>query len=539
MHRHRGGAWAALAVLMIVGVAYTAQVDTRMDQSAFFADDSPPARADRFLRRHFGGALFIQVHADADFASAALLRQWSALADRLETLPHVSSVQHIGQVVGQLNAALAGQRRIPDTDAQVKLLYRFMEGAPGVEQMITSDRQQGVMHVKVNTGDLDAIDETLRAVESMTEDLPDRMTPVAASGEPSARRWLVEFVAGRVETIARRADVPLDEGASARLRRALVAESPAPAASILERDLAAQLLSPESLVDLRGDEALARKVAQRLLGPEAGREADLEALFPDDRGTVEDILFAADTDVPAVWRRVRAEAWVEQLAQTGLTIPGGDAGVRFRTRVRDELQVLFAPEAEVAIPAGDGAGRRAFEATVSGLPVLHRGLSRSARRNQIASLGVALGLVVLLLCLLFRSLRFGLAAAVPTVVTLAVVYGAMGVLGVHLDIGTSMLASLIIGAGVDYAVHLVAAYRRARGAPDPLRYAVEETGTAVWTNALMVAAGFYLLTLGEARTLQNVGGLTAAAMMVAALSTFAAVPALLPRATKADRSDFG
>jgi hypothetical protein len=42
----------------------------------------------------------------------------------------------------------------------------------------------------------------------------------------------------------------------------------------------------------------------------------------------------------------------------------------------------------------------------------------------------------------------------------------------------------------------------------------------------MVAAGFFVLTLGEARPLQNVGGLTAAAMITAALGTFLIVPAL-------------
>jgi hypothetical protein len=51
-------------------------------------------------------------------------------------------------------------------------------------------------------------------------------------------------------------------------------------------------------------------------------------------------------------------------------------------------------------------------------------------------------------------------------------------------------------------------------------------GRAIWTNALMVAGGFVVLTMGEARPLQNVGGLTATAMMAAALATFAAIPLL-------------
>ena len=107
----------------------------------------------------------------------------------------------------------------------------------------------------------------------------------------------------------------------------------------------------------------------------------------------------------------------------------------------------------------------------------------------------------------------------------------MGALGVHLDIGTSMLSSLIIGAGVDYGVHLLASWRREPGEA-PLQAAgraASASSEAIWTNALMVAAGFFVLTLGEARPLQNVGSLTAAAMLCAALATFWVIPLLALR----------
>jgi predicted RND superfamily exporter protein len=45
----------------------------------------------------------------------------------------------------------------------------------------------------------------------------------------------------------------------------------------------------------------------------------------------------------------------------------------------------------------------------------------------------------------------------------------------------------------------------------------------------MVAMGFYVLTLGDARPLRNVGGLTAVAMIVAALATFVVIPVLANR----------
>ena len=112
--------------------------------------------------------------------------------------------------------------------------------------------------------------------------------------------------------------------------------------------------------------------------------------------------------------------------------------------------------------------------------------------------------------------------------TLMVIYGGMGLLGVRLDIGTAMLASLILGAGVDYAVHLTSAWHVRAGEPlrDAAAWAANYAGPAIWTNAIMVCVGFFVLTLGEARPLQNVGSLTATAMIVAALATFICIPVL-------------
>ena len=42
----------------------------------------------------------------------------------------------------------------------------------------------------------------------------------------------------------------------------------------------------------------------------------------------------------------------------------------------------------------------------------------------------------------------------------------------------------------------------------------------------MMAVGFFVLTLGDARPLKNVGGLTAAAMIAASIATFIVCPLL-------------
>ncbi|MEL7372096.1 MAG: MMPL family transporter, partial [Myxococcota bacterium] len=264
---YRGPAFAVVIACTAAGAYATTQVDTRMDQSAFFSFDSPPARADRFARRHFGGAVFIQVHATADFSSPGVLRAWTRLADEVSTLSHVSSVQHIGQVVAQLNAALAGARRIPDTDAQVKLLYRFLAGDAAVEQLVTGDRKQSIMHIKVSTADLDELDQTLAAIERLTADsLPRRLRTVTVEAAP-ARAWLSSFLLGRIDAITRGADVPQGAAQLERLRAELAKAPPPSQAADVRADLSSFLASPEAMVDLSSDQAQRDAIVAALMQP--------------------------------------------------------------------------------------------------------------------------------------------------------------------------------------------------------------------------------------------------------------------------------
>ena len=199
------------------------------------------------------------------------------------------------------------------------------------------------------------------------------------------------------------------------------------------------------------------------------------------------------------------------------------------TNVADALSDLDLPKGLLA--AGSDKPEGSLSTIVTGLPILYRGLSRSVESNQIISLLSAALLVAVTMTILFRSLSSGLLSAIPALFTIAVVYGGMGLARIHLDIGTSKLASLIIGAGVDYAIHFLGGWRAPKGGSvdDAARAAAQITGPGVWTNALMVAAGFYVLTLGEARPLKHVGGLTAVAMIAAALSTFLLVPVFARR----------
>jgi predicted RND superfamily exporter protein len=256
-------------------------------------------------------------------------------------------------------------------------------------------------------------------------------------------------------------------------------------------------------------------------------------------------------DLAASVRKPVAEILRRQLAladaralvtEAGITPPAGGKGQRLVGAIGAALMDLDI--GQILLPAAPQAAEaKSIPVTVTGQPVLNRGLSRSVDRNQVMSFFMAMGLVFVIVLYLYRSLWSALLAMAPVTLTLLVVYGGMGLMGVHLDIGTSMMASLTTGAGVDYALHLLAAWKAppGEGKPDQatLRnaaaYSAFLVGRAIWTNALMVAGGFVVLTMGEAKPLQNVGALTAVAMTAAAFATFAAIAAFARRRSYDDR----
>src|SRR5262249_3630424 len=138
----------ALAALFAAAVPLALRVDSRVDEAAFFAKGSPPARAEALLHDRFGGSTFLQVAVDGDLTQPAVLRSLSELADRIAVLPGVSSVTHIGQVLELTNEAMSGDRTLPATPAQARLLFGFLEGTRAVRQLVPDAPAHALLQVK-------------------------------------------------------------------------------------------------------------------------------------------------------------------------------------------------------------------------------------------------------------------------------------------------------------------------------------------------------------------------------------------------------
>jgi predicted RND superfamily exporter protein len=143
--------------------------------------------------------------------------------------------------------------------------------------------------------------------------------------------------------------------------------------------------------------------------------------------------------------------------------------------------------------------------------------------GQLKSLGIALVVVLALLMLGFRSLKYGLIGILPLALTVLFVFGAMSAAGVYLDAAMALVASIVLGIGVDYSVHFLSRYRSLRRQGIASRQAIGETfrtsGRAIVFNSVAVAMGFSVLLLSSFWPVINLGWLVAANMVLSAALT--------------------
>lgn len=167
---------------------------------------------------------------------------------------------------------------------------------------------------------------------------------------------------------------------------------------------------------------------------------------------------------------------------------------------------------------------------LTGMPVVWDEIARLVLNAQVTSLVVAYLLVVAMLFAAYRRLRETLVSLVPITLTLIALLGFIALSGIQLNLLTAVIASIVLGVGIDYAIHYVAAIRHAE--PDGDGYvmrAIDKAGRPIVANALGIAVALTALWLSPLKIHQQVSMIMWVAMTTAAVATLVVVPALLPR----------
>jgi len=165
-----------------------------------------------------------------------------------------------------------------------------------------------------------------------------------------------------------------------------------------------------------------------------------------------------------------------------------------------------------------------------GVPFVYR-TQRQLLTDLLSSFSTAFISIAASMALLFRSVSGGLLTMLPNVSPAAIVFGTMGWLGMEVEIGTVLTASVMMGVCVDDTLHLISHFRLLRrnglGHREAVREALSNCGGAMIQTALVCGLGMLVFALSPFTPVARFAWLTFALLMVGVVSDIVLTPAML------------
>ncbi|MHC1599017.1 MAG: efflux RND transporter permease subunit [Candidatus Methanofastidiosia archaeon] len=156
--------------------------------------------------------------------------------------------------------------------------------------------------------------------------------------------------------------------------------------------------------------------------------------------------------------------------------------------------------------------------------------------NGMTSTQVQTTMLALLLCfivvtLLFRSLFYGILSLLPVVLTISWDFLSLWLFGWAFDLFTIMISALIIGLGIDYAVHFIHRFREEIKNGSSTETALDEVATnigkALISTTITTAGAFIIIGFSMMPILSRFGILTAMTVISSFSIAIFILPALL------------
>jgi len=187
---------------------------------------------------------------------------------------------------------------------------------------------------------------------------------------------------------------------------------------------------------------------------------------------------------------------------------------------------------EACSPLGDiGA-----EYVVTGQFVILAATMTEMNNSQMTSLFVTIIFVILILTFVMyythRSFLLGIMATIPTLISVVMVWGTMAAIGMPLNVMTLTIASLAVGMGVTYGIHISNRFateliRNDMDAKDAIKKTTRETGKGVFAAMATTVAGFGVMVFSKILPMYQFGIITALAILFGYAGAVLVLPSML------------
>ncbi|WP_287154244.1 MMPL family transporter [Candidatus Solincola tengchongensis] len=157
--------------------------------------------------------------------------------------------------------------------------------------------------------------------------------------------------------------------------------------------------------------------------------------------------------------------------------------------------------------------------------------------TQIRTAILALLLSGLVLVVIFRSLTYGLATLTVLIAGVAAELGFLALMGWTLDMMTVLVASMIIGMGIDYGIHVTHRFLEEYSphevsVAEALDISVVRVGKPLLASVVSTGGAFLIISLSKMAPIRRFGLITAVSLAVSLAASLLVLPSVITLITR-------
>ncbi len=514
-----------LLIIIVGSIFFATKLKPDSSIEARLGEDNPTVKTMEYLRKKFGGVDFLYVYVKSENAkNPYVLRTLENIEKYAERLPSLSEPSSVADFVAQLNDAMENKKIIPSDPAKIDNLWFFASSNKYITDMIGEGDKDTIAQIRTKEMSSNVLTEGINKIEKFIQTIPKKVKAVNISELPEEKRKeYYPYIVDEIITALSARGVEIKDKQGLKQKLVDLMSQPADKFKSTSKEFIDEIISYASL-DLE-DMDIDKEKLRPLLAKYVSGEIDDKGLMDkmvetfglsdDDADYLVGILSDAQ-DMAIEKERVKAAKTIVE-KETGQKLDDDTANVLWY--ITDNI---------VYVPSKDGNITLYFKLT--GLPVITDRVNASLLDSQIKSMFIAFGAVLIMLSLQFGSLLIGILSIIPIMLTIMTSFGLMGLLNISLNISTIMVASIAIGAGIDYTIHYVSRYRaelKRRPKIEALKVTMTGTGRAIVFNSISVAAGLYVLTFSSIKMMAVFGEIIGSVMLISVIYTLLLLPILL------------
>ena len=540
-----------------IGIYSLFHINREVNMVEYFKKDSEIRQAEDMMEAKLGGSIPIQILVKGDLKEPAVLKEIMKFEKYLNSLADIHSPQSIADLICEMNYVMNDRYCIPDTREEVANLWFFFEGNEILPQLINSQNNEGLIQAKLGTV------ETKRGrylVDNINKYLSTNIAPQVVSVnltelKPGESKELNQY---RIQDI-------LDNISYDATHYGLAIKSVEALRKVLQKYISQDTpinwknLTPnisDKLTDYFNDEdsdliiesATIRKKAIKSIIDYVKQKQDitendivsqLEKVIPVSYYEEDpDMLDYAAMSIAAILKNEMEWNKVNNVLAEIMPLISEDLSLHsdFQKNLIGDIWKIN--DTQIAFPISyynklnnqpDTPIIMNFQQT--GLPIIYKDIDHNIVSSQTYSLIFAIGLVLILLTIQFRSFIGGLISILPIILTVLFNFSIMWIFKIPLDAATVMIGSVAVGIGIDYSIHFNNRFHfeitKKNSVESALITTLQTTGKGIIINAFSVMFGFLTLLLGSIVPMQRFGWLIALTMIISALASITFLPSLL------------